>query len=432
MTNFQLWPLVAAVSLASTGLAQAGVGEPSVWSFSGFGTLAAVHSSEKEADFIGSNQQPNGAGRTHATSLAPDSKLGAQISAQFTPELSAVLQVMAQHQYDNRWTPQLEWANVQYRFSPALRVRVGRIVMPTNLVSQSRHVGYANPWVRPPQEVYGSNSITSNDGIDAAYVATFGDAVNTLSGFYGSGTAKLAPATGGTAKANPSRGINNTLAMGETTLRIGFLSTKLDLDVPHLQALIGGFNGFGAAASAIPVASIQAAGAQAYALAQTYALQGMSRQTLSIAALHDTGDWFVMGEFSHFMGKSLFANANYGYATAGYRHGPWTPYATLAGFKTTARTEPGIATAGLPAQLAAGAAQLNAGLNTTLAAAAAASQKSLSLGLRWDFMKNAAAKLQYDHIDLGANATGPTTNRSSSYRPGGNVNLVSVAVDFVF
>jgi hypothetical protein len=54
------------------------------------------------------------------------------------------------------------------------------------------------------------------------------------------------------------------------------------------------------------------------------------------------------------------------------------------------------------------------------------------LGLRWDFMKNAAAKLQYDHIDLGSNSFGPLVNKSSSYQPGGKLNLVSVAIDFVF
>ncbi len=432
MKIFRLRPLVAALLLASTGAAQAADGDASIWSFSGFGTLAAVHSSEREADFVGSNMQPNGAGRTQATSFSPDSKLGGQLSARFTPELSAVLQVMTQHQYDNSWTPQIEWANVQYQFTPALRVRLGRIVMPNNLLSQTRYVGYANPWVRPPQEVYGDSTITSNDGIDSAYVMHFGDAINTVSGFYGTSTAKLPSSSGGKAKANPSWGINNTLEMGATTLRVGFVSTKLDLVGTQVDSLIAGLNGFGAAASAIPVASIQAAGAQSYALAQKYALEGISRQQVSIGASYDPGHWFVMGEFGRFVGKGIFGSANYGYASAGYRYGTWMPYATLAENKMTGRTETGITTTGLPAQLAAGAAMLNAGVNTILASAAAESQKSISLGLRWDFMKNAAAKLQYDHMRLGDNASGQLANKSPSYQPGGTVNLVSVAVDFVF
>lgn len=432
MTNFSLLPLTAALFLALSGAAQAAGGDASIWSFSGFGTLAAVHSSEREADFVGSNMQPNGAGRAQATSFSPDSKLGGQLSARFTPELSAVLQVMTQHQYDNSWTPQIEWANVQYQFTPALRVRLGRIALPAYLLSQTRYVGYANPWVRPPQEVYGGNTITSNDGIDSAYVMHFGGAINTVSGFYGTSTAKLPSSSGGKAKANPSWGINNTLEVGATTLRVGFISTTLDLDGTGVDSLIAGLNGFGAAASAIPVPSIQAAGAQSYALAQKYALEGISRRTLSLGASYDPGNWFVMGEYGHFVGKSIFGSANYWYTSAGYRYGTWTPYATLAENKTIARTETGITTTGLPARLAAGAAMLNAGVNTTLASAAATSQKSISLGLRWDFMKNAAAKLQVDHMRLGENASGQLANKSPSYQPGGTVNLVSVAVDFVF
>jgi len=432
MTNTRLRPLMAALSLALSGAAQAAEGDAAIWSFGGFGTLAAVHSSEREADFVGSNMQPNGAGRTQATSFSPDSRLGGQLTARFTPGLSAVLQVVTQHQYDNSWTPQIEWANVQYQLTPALRVRLGRIVMPNNLLSQTRYVGYANPWVRPPQEVYGESTITSNDGIDSAYVMRFGDAINTVSGFYGTSTAKLPNSSGGRAKANPSWGINNTLEMGATTLRVGFVSTKIDLVGTQVDSLIAGLNGFGAAASAIPVSSIKTAGAQSYALAQKYALEGISRQTLSFAASYDPGNWFVMGEFGHFVGKGIFGSANYGYASAGYRYGTWTPYVTLAQNKTVARTETGITTTGLPAQLAAGARALNAGVNTTLASASAESQKSISLGLRWDFMKNAAVKLQYDHMRLGQNASGQLANKSSSYQPGGTVNLVSVAVDFVF
>lgn len=431
MTHFRLRLLAAALTLAATGAARAADGDPSsIWSFSGFGTLAAVHSSEREADFVGSNQQPTGAGRTQATSFSPDSKLGGQVTARFTPDLTAVVQVVTQHQYDNSWTPQIEWANVQYQFSPALRARVGRIAMPTFMVSETRHVGYANPSVRPPQEVYLINTITSNDGVDATHVSHIGDTVNSLSGFYGNSTVRIP--TGVTAKAKSSWGINDTLEMGATTLRISYVAMKADIDAPSLQQLLAGLNGFGAAASAIPVPSIQAAGAQAYALAQQYSLKDLSRQTLAIGVSHDTGHWFVTGEYVRFIGSAVFPNSNSGYVTAGYRVGPWTPYATLAASRSPAPPDASIATAGLPAELAAGAAGLNAGVADLAANIPVPTQQSITLGLRWDFMKNAAAKLQYDHIAFGAKSYGQLVNRSSSYQPGGKLNLVSAAVDFVF
>lgn len=430
MMHSELRPLLAALSLATTGAAQAAESGPSTWSFSGFGTLAAVHSTESEADFVGSNRQPHGAGRKNATSFSPDSRLGGQLTADFSPQLAATVQAVVQQQHDGRWTPQIEWANLQYRFSPALRVRLGRIAMPTFMISETRLVGYANTSVRPPQEVYLINSMTSSNGVDATHVAHFGDAVNSLSGFYGRSTTRLPNEV--QARARSSWGINNTLESGATTWRISYVALKIDVDAPSLQQLTDGLDTFGAAASAIPVPHIQAAGAQAQALARQYSLKDLSRQTLSIGVSHDPGDWFASGEYVRFVGSGVFASSHSGYVTAGLRRGAWTPYATVAATRTPQHSAGAISSAGLPPPLAAGADALNFGVSSFAYSIPAPTQKSVSLGLRWDFMKSAAAKLQADHIDLGANSYGQLVNRSARYQPGGKLTLVSLAVDFVF
>src|ERR1700722_19431479 len=65
----------------------------SMFSFSGFGTFGLVHSSEDRADYTASPLAPNGAGYTDSWSPDIDSRLGAQVIAHFTPQLSAMLQV---------------------------------------------------------------------------------------------------------------------------------------------------------------------------------------------------------------------------------------------------------------------------------------------------------------------------------------------------
>src|SRR5690349_21491266 len=75
---------------------------------SGFGTIGAVHSSEAQADYVSTVFQPSGAGHTRSTSFDPDSKLGLQVSVPFNEALSAVLQVVSQHQYDNSYRPMVE------------------------------------------------------------------------------------------------------------------------------------------------------------------------------------------------------------------------------------------------------------------------------------------------------------------------------------
>jgi hypothetical protein len=73
---------------------------------------------------------------------------------------------------------------------------------------------------------------------------------------------------------------------------------------------------------------------------------------------------------------------------------------------------------------------LNAGLNAVLATIAI--QRTISVGTRWDFMKNAAFKVQYDHTRIGAGSPGTLINIQPGFAPGGTVNLFSATIDFVF
>src|SRR5580693_539910 len=163
---------------------------PSMFSFNGFGTLGVVHSSEHDADFTSTIFKPNGAGYTHDWSPDVDSLIGAQVIANFTPQLSAMLQVISQQNYDDTYTPHVEWANLKYELTPEASIRVGRIVLASFLVSDTRNVGYANPWVRPPVEVYSLVPIDSSDGVDASYRLNWGQLVQTFVGTYGATSSK--------------------------------------------------------------------------------------------------------------------------------------------------------------------------------------------------------------------------------------------------
>ncbi len=426
MTN-KLTPLLAAMLACGALCGPAAAQALPELKFSGFGTVAAVHSSEKNADFVGSIFQPNGAGHTSTWSFGPDSKLGGQVSARFNDKFSAVVQVVSQHQHDNSWTPQVEWANVKYQATRELSLRLGRIAAPSYLLSESRFVGYANPWVRPPVEAYGVLSITSNDGIDATYRNQIGAANNTVQAYYGSSTAKL---TGDSkVKSNPSWGINDSVELGSLTLRAGYNRFKLDISIPTLTGLYGGLTQFAAAANAVPVAAFKAAGAQALALNQKYKPNGMDLAAVALGASYDPGNWFVMSEFVDLKGDGFLSDSRSWYASAGYRFGSLTPYVTYASTKARISNEPGIDTTGA-APLAAGAAALTAGINATLEAFTP-TQHTSSLGVRWDVMPNVALKAQYDHQTTGQNSKG-RLKTFPGLNPGRDANIVTVAVDFVF
>src|SRR5690348_12322037 len=102
MKRLQTRPL--ATALLCAGLFSAGASQAQSYpefKFSGFGTLAITHTDERDADFVTTIFEPNGAGRTRSTTGNTDSKLGGQVDMVFSDRWSAVVQLVAQHHHNN-------------------------------------------------------------------------------------------------------------------------------------------------------------------------------------------------------------------------------------------------------------------------------------------------------------------------------------------
>jgi hypothetical protein len=384
----------------------------SVFSFSGFGTVGETHSSEEKADFTASIFQPNGAGHTRSWSPEVDSLIGGQVSARITPELSAVVQVIAEQNYDGTFRPHVEWANIKYQITPDLSVRIGRVELPTFLFSDTRKVGYTYPWVRPPIEVYGLLPITASDGGGFSYRANLGDVTNTTQGSdVQSNTPQ--PDNRGTARARDSINFSNTTEYKSFTFRVSYQHAHLTID--SLDGFLDNFRKFGP---------------QGVAIADKYDSDNKPVVTEVIGASYDPGHWFVISEWGHARLDSFLGDNTSWYASGGYRAGQVTPYVTYAHESAASNSDPGLPLTGLPPAVAGFASGLNAGLNALLQAIPA--QRTVSLGARWDFAKNLDLKAQFDHTRLGADSDGALIDVQPGFRPGGTVNLFSATVDFVF
>jgi hypothetical protein len=383
-----------------------------LFSFSGFGTLGVVHSSEDRADFTASPLAPNGAGYTHPWSPDIDSRLGAQVIAHFTPQLSAMLQVISEQRYDKTFKPHVEWANLSYQPTSELSVRLGRIVLPTFLISDSRKVGYANPWVRPPVEFYALSPIFDSDGADASYKMHVGNVANTLVGTYGD--ARFQAPGGGEFEVKHLWVIADTVEYGGLTLHIAYQASSFTYHT--LDSLFDAFRQFGP---------------QGTALADKYDLDDKPSQVFTAGAIYDPGRWFVTGEWGRRNLHSAIGEGTAWYLSGGYRWAKFTPYLTYAQVKANSNTsDPGLNVSALPPDLAGPAMGLNAALNALLGSAAV--QNTASVGSRWDVMKNIDFKMQYDHIALGSGSAGTLVNVQPGFQRGGAVNLFSIAIDFVF
>lgn len=387
------------------------------FSFAGFGTFGVVHSNDHNADFTSTSYEPTGAGHTDNWSAAVDSRLGAQLTGNFAANLSAVLQVVAQQNFDNSYTPHVEWANVQYQVTPDFRVRVGRTQLPIFLEADTRQIGYAYPWARPPVELNNLMPVTSNVGVDVSYRVAVGTMINTIQMTGGYLNTQFPAGSGQGDEHIAARRILllvDTVERGFATVHASYGQARLT--IPELGPLFDAFREFGP---------------QGIGVADLYDVDYRRIDFVGASAKYDPGEWFVMGEWGRLNGHSIISNRMAWYVSGGHRLGKFTPYVTLAGLGESGNTsDPGIDTAGLPPSLAAAAAELNGALNSILAMRI--TQRTASIGARWDVLPSASLKAQYDHTQLGENSQGLLTNLQPGFRLGSSVDLISVTIDFVF
>ncbi len=427
--------LLAALLLASSAAYADDDTAYPTFKISGFGTADEVHSSNDQVDFLGNILQPAGVGYSRQWSGDPDSRLGVQLDGKFTSNLSGVLQVVSQYDQLNSYIPHIEWANLKYQLTPDWDVRVGRTALPVFMVSDYRLVGYANPWVRPPIEVYNRLPLTHTDGVDTSYRLVTGSVTNTVQAFYGGSAIQTEGGNGGRSGGN--WGINDTAAWGDWTLRVGYA------DFPHLSLYnfqnseYQGLNAFGTGLLASGYPPFAIPGQQALDLESEYSGYRFSISAATFGISYDPGTWLLLAEYCSSNGTGFFPDSKSGYITAGYHFGKWLPYVSYADVTTSYNGISGINTAllaGTP--YAAVAAQLNGGINEIVSYVSPV-QKTWTLGVRWDVVSNVDVKLQFDRMNVGGGAYnfyGEFSNQAS-LPPGthlGNINVVSLAVDFIF
>jgi len=150
------WLLLGALLCCGPSLA-VGV-EPSASSpqlrLSGFGTLGLAWFSNDAVDYTQTGQG-FGPGRSRTLDWGLDSVLAVQADVDLGHDLAATAQLFGARDADGDLLPELRLAHLSYRPHPDLLLRVGRLPNFLGLASAYRRVNLANPWPRPPGEVYG-------------------------------------------------------------------------------------------------------------------------------------------------------------------------------------------------------------------------------------------------------------------------------------
>jgi hypothetical protein len=356
------------VALSLTLAAGSAVADGSIsdyLSYSGFGTAGLARTDTNQAEYV-QNSQTSGARDNFY--YKTDSNLGLQGTVTPTRWLSATAQVLSEHRFAPDFTTKFEWAFIKLKPLPGLSVRGGEMALPTFLISDSRKVGFANPWIRAPIEVYNQAGFDTYRGYDVTYehpIGKYSLAVNALAGSTITDVL-IAPGTLMVLEGHQLRGYNATLDMNIVTVRVGRVTTAF---TGKLQGFIAGtgiytFDSFGVA--------------------------------------YDHGNIVAQGEFIERRTGHPQFNVNGLYVLGGYHIGKWLPYAIYAAGK-----------------------QLGGASGTV----PEANESTVSAGVRLDWFRSVDFKAQIDHVKAAPTGD-PFINVQPGFTGKGNV--FSLAVDFVF
>jgi hypothetical protein len=383
---------------------------------SGFGTAALTWSDTDKAEFARPNQA-SGVKKDPRTGV--DSNLGLQADYSVNSWLSVTGQGLVRKDGEDNYGAELTWAFAKAKISDQLSVRVGRLVLPTFMISEYRNVGYANTFLRPPQEVYSQVPLNSVDGADLTWQQAYGD--TTVTAQLALGRSKTSLSSGIDAELTSLRALTLTAEHGPFTVRVGRTETKLTVDAPQFNTLVNALNTAG----------------NAYKISQLNDMARLVDNHKKKGSFTSAGlgmDWnniVAQTEYAKRKIDTASGSTDSWYVLGGYRFGKFLPYyshAKLSVSSDFANTVPTACAAGSPAACNPTVRALRNSLESLRTGTNNGAQSTDSIGLRWDFASSADLKFQVDRIK--PDSKGLFVHTVSGFK--GPVTVAAVAVDFIF
>lgn len=386
---------------------------------SGFGTGALTWTNTDKAEF-GRPNQASGAGKDVTTGV--DSNFGVQADYAVNSWLSVTGQGLVRKDAQDDFGAELAWAFAKAKVSDDVSFRVGRMGVPAFMISDYRNVGYANTMLRPPAEMYSQMLFNTIDGADVTWQHSVGDTTYTAQ--LAIGKSKVDLIDGLSLDGRRMTALNLVAEHGPLTVRFGRVDGKITLNgSTTMPALLNSLN-MVAAGYHIP---------QAAQLASDIDVRDKKASFTSIGATLDWNDILVQSEYAKRKTDSWVNDTTSWYVMGGYRIGKFLPYyshARLSINGTVHNGMPAACPAGYPAACTPTLAALS-GIVATLpyTGVGQGEQQTDSIGMRWDFYRSLALKVQFDHVRPNQ-AAGLLINPQPGFH--GPVNVGAVAVDFVF
>lgn len=320
----------------------------------------------------------------------PYTLAGIQFELDMSDTLSFITQLIARgtDNYDIR----ANWAYLRYRPNENWNIQVGRVRIPTFLLSEYIDVGYAYPWITPPTEVYGLLPIPNVSGGQVIFSKE-------IHGF----DLEITPFVGTSDFDMDIKGINvpfevrnlfgAEVSIGNDIITIRGSVLHTQLTAPYFPLLL-------------PTPPFPAGTIFPSVRRESTIFWGVGLQL----NWHDIA---VLSEYTQRRIHGYMPDSNAWYAMIGYHIGPVMPNLTYSQARTVDKAKRGVVT-GVPFNDALLAATLNN------------DQHTWEFGIRYDVTSSVALKASYQRVTPDNLTAG-----SFTANPGRPVNVFNIAVQAI-
>lgn len=314
------------------------------------------------------------------------SKLGGQIT--LTKDAFDFVAQATLKRYENDFDSKMNWLNLKYSYEN-FAIRAGKMQLPLFLNSNSLDISYVHLWAKAPIEVYGIFPIKSYNGMELLYQKSFANDIYFDMQVTPFGSIKedvdLIDSFGSVeGELKDIRNVMMSLDINNFSFKSTYTQGKINISSQGtgIDTLTSTLRQFGFSS-----------------LADKYSFENTKLEFLSFGIDYDNDTFILKSEISKMKSESFLPNVLSYYALAGYRIGRWTPFMMYAENQNEKEhyTEDGLVTNSTNPVVIGSIAQIKAGLEQELYKMNS-SQKTSSVGFRYDYKKGIAFKFQTDRI----------------------------------
>ncbi|GGF73656.1 porin [Alteromonas lipolytica] len=398
---YTLFKRVTGAALLTVSLFSPAVMASDKLEISGFGRIVAGYLDDPNVEFEA---------YTNQVSFTEQSLLALQADYHLLDNLTVTAQLLAHS--SNERDSGLEWLYVSYAPSPLWQVKAGRMRTPFYQYSDVIDVGFAYPWISPPQQLYSAFLFNQYDGVSLIRRFSFGDFSASVEGYYGvfDGDTTFQERSYPTDINNLAGIVFNGMFNSNLRVRASYIMADFSLDLEEITQFSDLLRSFGFNQSA-----------------DSLTMQG-EFDIYQLGVAYDSLDYNLASEWMEIQSNTVLApNIVSYYLSGGMVFQPVTVSLTFADMIV----DPSTAASDIPFGLSPDLDQLYYGYQTIFAQTQASDLQSLTFGVRWDASYNIAFKAEVTHFKgaLGISTFQPREGRGDFDE---SANLYQLAMEFVF